>query len=45
MATATRPRLSFGDCFAYALARATGEPLLYEGDDLARTDLRSALTG
>jgi ribonuclease VapC len=31
--------LNFGDCFAYALARATGEPLLFKGDDFARTDL------
>lgn len=38
-------RLDLGDCFAYALARATGEPLLYQGDDFARTDVRSALEG
>ena len=31
--------LNFGDCFAYALAKATGEPLLFKGDDFARTDL------
>ena len=31
--------LNFGDCFAYALARALGEPLLFKGDDFARTDL------
>lgn len=31
--------LSFGDCFAYALARSTGEPLLFKGDDFGRTDL------
>jgi ribonuclease VapC len=36
-------RLNFGDCFAYALARATGEPLLFKGDDFARTDITSAL--
>ena len=36
-------RLNFGDCFAYALARATGEPLLFKGDDFSHTDLRSAL--
>ena len=35
--------LNFGDCFSYALARITGEPLLYKGDDFAHTDLRSAL--
>jgi ribonuclease VapC len=31
--------LNFGDCFAYALAKATGLPLLYKGDDFARTDI------
>jgi ribonuclease VapC len=36
-------RLNFGDCFAYALARATGEPLLFKGEDFRRTDIRSAL--
>ncbi len=36
-------RLNFGDCFAYALAKATGEPLLYKGDDFGHTDIRSAL--
>lgn len=35
--------LNFGDCFAYALAKATGEPLLFKGDDFARTDILSAL--
>lgn len=35
-------RLNFGDCFAYALARATGEPLLYKGDDFAQTDVLAA---
>jgi len=35
--------LNFGDCFAYALAKATREPLLYKGDDFARTDIESAL--
>ena len=38
-------QLNFGDCFAYALARATGEPLLYVGDDFGHTDVRSALAG
>ena len=32
-------RLNFGDCFAYALAKDTGEPLLFKGDDFARTDV------
>lgn len=31
--------LNFGDCFAYALAKATGEPLLFKGADLGRTDI------
>ncbi|MEJ0013409.1 MAG: type II toxin-antitoxin system VapC family toxin [Bauldia sp.] len=35
--------LNFGDCFAYALARDLGEPLLYKGTDFAHTDVRSAL--
>jgi ribonuclease VapC len=35
--------LNFGDCFAYALAKERGEPLLFKGDDFARTDLVSAL--
>ena len=34
--------LNFGDCFAYALAKATGEPLLFKGDDFARTDIEAA---
>ena len=32
--------LNFGDCFSYALARATGEALLFKGDDFALTDIR-----
>lgn len=35
--------LNFGDCFAYALAAERGCPLLYVGNDFARTDIRSAL--
>jgi ribonuclease VapC len=31
--------LSFGDVFAYALARTSGEPLLFKGDDFAKTDV------
>ena len=38
-------RLNFGDCFAYALAKATGEPLLFKGDDFARTDIRPTRAG
>jgi ribonuclease VapC len=31
--------LNFGDCFSYALAKASGEPLLFKGADFARTDI------
>ncbi|HYM45750.1 MAG TPA: type II toxin-antitoxin system VapC family toxin [Solirubrobacteraceae bacterium] len=34
--------LNFGDCFAYALAAATGEPLLFKGDDFRHTDISAA---
>jgi len=34
--------LNFGDCFAYAVASTTGEPLLFKGDDFARTDIEAA---
>lgn len=34
--------LNFGDLFAYALARATGEALLFTGNDFARTDIAAA---
>ena len=37
-------RLNFGDCLSYALARATGEPLLLKGDDFAHTDITPALS-
>jgi ribonuclease VapC len=39
-----RARLDFGDCFAYALAKASGEPLLFKGNDFAHTDVASAAT-
>ena len=35
--------LNFGDCLTYGLAKATGQPLLYVGDDFAHTDLHPAL--
>jgi ribonuclease VapC len=35
--------LNFGDCFAYALAKHTGEPLLFKGNDFKKTDIVSAL--
>ena len=38
-----RAGLNYGDCFAYALAKATGEPLLFKGDDFAHTDVKRAL--
>ena len=31
--------LNFGDVFAYALARTSGERLLFKGDDFAKTDI------
>jgi ribonuclease VapC len=31
--------LNYGDCFAYALAKVSGESLLYKGDDFSHTDL------
>lgn len=34
--------LNFGDCFAYALAKASGEPLLFKGRDFALTDVSPA---
>ena len=36
-------QLNFSDCFAYALARALGEPLLFKGDDFRHTDIAPAL--
>jgi ribonuclease VapC len=35
-------QLNFGDCFSYALAKSSGETLLYKGDDFVHTDIRSA---
>ena len=37
-----RAGLNFGDCFSYALAKSTGEPLLFKGGDFAHTDVASA---
>jgi len=34
-----RAGLNFGDCFSYALAKSTGEPLLAKGTDFALTDV------
>jgi len=36
-------RLNFGDCFSYALAKQTGEPLLFKGNDFGQTDIAPAL--
>lgn len=38
-----RAKLNLGDCFAYALAKALNEPLLYKGGDFGKTDIKSAL--
>jgi len=35
-------RLNFGDCFSYALAKMTGEPLLFKGNDFSQTDITPA---
>lgn len=35
-------RLNFGDCFSYALAKTTGEPLLFKGNDFPQTDIEPA---
>ena len=35
--------LNLGDCFAYALAKTRDLPLLYKGEDFAKTDIRAAL--
>ncbi|BCH23126.1 ribonuclease VapC [Mesorhizobium sp. L-8-10] len=34
--------LNYGDCFSYALAALTGEPLLYKGNDFSQTDIQAA---
>ena len=31
--------LNYGDCFAYALAKVSGEPLLFKGGDFGHTDI------
>ena len=36
------PKLNFGDCFAYALAKALDAPLLFKGEDFAGTDVKRA---
>ncbi len=34
-----RAGLNYGDCFSYALAKHTGEPLLFKGNDFSQTDI------
>ena len=36
--------LNIGDCCAYALAKYSGEALLFKGDDFSQTDIQSAIT-
>ncbi len=36
-------KLNYGDCFAYALAKVSGEPLLFKGNDFSQTDITPAL--
>jgi len=31
--------LNFGDCFSYALAAVSGEPLLFKGEGFSKTDV------
>ena len=40
-----RAALNYGDCFAYALAKHSGEPLLAKGNDFPHTDVLLAVTG
>ena len=35
--------LNFGDCFSYALAKSTGETLLFKGNDFSKTDIIPAI--
>jgi ribonuclease VapC len=41
---ASKAKLNYGDCFAYALAREKNEPLLFVGDDFTHTDITPALS-
>ncbi|HUO85036.1 MAG TPA: type II toxin-antitoxin system VapC family toxin [Thermoanaerobaculia bacterium] len=36
-------QLNFGDCFAYGLAKVTGEPLLFKGTDFSETDIQRGM--
>jgi ribonuclease VapC len=35
--------LNLGDCFSYALAKVSGEPLLFKGNDFRKTDVTAAV--
>lgn len=37
-----RAGLNYGDCFSYALAKVSGQPLLFKGDDFGHTDIAAA---
>ncbi len=37
-----RAALNYGDCFSYALAKVSGEPLLFKGEDFTQTDITAA---
>jgi len=37
-------KLNFGDCFSYAAAKVTGEPLLFKGNDFTHTDIPSGVS-
>jgi ribonuclease VapC len=38
-----KAQLNLGDCFAYALSKARGEPLLFKGDDFRQTDIEAVI--
>lgn len=38
-----KSQLNFGDCFSYALAKTTDEPLLFKGDDFTHTDIKKVV--
>jgi ribonuclease VapC len=38
----SQAELNFGDCMAYALAKVSGEPLLFKGEDFTHTDVTPA---
>jgi ribonuclease VapC len=40
-----RAGLNYGDCFSYALAKVSGQPLFFNGDDFTHTDIGVVLAG